>query len=64
MTAKIEPPKCDLKPADSYPPDRLEKEKNCFKKAEVDVRTRYTSLSTLVIVRDAATAEFVKKHAR
>lgn len=60
LTAKLSPPKCNLKAAETYPPQSLEIERQCLTVAEAKARDRHTALSSAIIVREAAVAEAVK----
>lgn len=64
LTAVLPSPKCTLPPADAYPPERLEFERQCLSAAEQKARNRHSALASAVLVRDAAMAEVIKQQSR
>lgn len=62
LKAHLQPPRCTLPTSETYPPQGLEIERQCFATAERRARDRHTALSAAVLAREAATAEFIKKH--
>ncbi len=61
LTAHLSPPRCTLPPAESYPPDRLERERRCLTVAEQKARNRHSALSSAVVARDTAVNEMIKQ---
>lgn len=61
LLAEIKPPRCSLKPAQTYPPPDLEAERRCFAAAEAAARSRHGGLAAAVRVREAALDAAVKE---
>lgn len=60
LTATLPVPKCTLPPADAYPPERLEFERQCLSAAESKARNRHSALASAVLAREAAVTEMIK----
>ena len=60
LTAPLQPPACELRDAEAYPPEQLEAARACEAAGGRMARQRHAALASAVRVREKAAAEAVK----